>query len=57
MSRTTAKTVETLDFGEVLAVLCQVAQDAGEANGAPPAAEHDRAAGGLPAVGEGESRP
>lgn len=57
MFRTTAKTVETLDFSEVLAVLCQVAQDAGEANGAPPAAEHDRAAGGLPAVGERESRP
>lgn len=56
MSRTTAK-AETWDLGEVLAVLCQVAQDAGDAESAPQAVENNRIAARLPATDEAESRP
>lgn len=57
MSRTTAKAVETWDLGEVLAMLCQVAQDASDAESAPQPVENNRIAGGLPAADEAESRP
>lgn len=56
MSRTTEK-AEAWDLGEVLAVLCQVAQDARGAESAPQAAEDDRIAGRLPGTDEKESRP
>lgn len=57
MSRTTGKAVETWDLGEVLAVLCQVAQDAGDAESTRQAVETNRVAGRLPSTDEAESRP
>jgi hypothetical protein len=56
MSGTTTKAVETWNLSEVLAVLCQVAQDAGETAGARRSAEDSRIPGGLPAQHDEERR-
>ncbi|HEX9685368.1 MAG TPA: hypothetical protein VGA25_05895 [Burkholderiales bacterium] len=57
MSRSTAKAVATWDLGGMLAVLCQVAQDAGDAESAPQAVETLRVAGSPPATDGEEIRP
>ena len=55
-SRIPARTVETWDLGELLAVLRQIAQDAGDTAGAARAADGGRSADGVPAHDEGERR-
>ena len=57
MSRSTAKAVATWDLGGMLAVLCQVAQDAGDAESAPQAVETLRVAGSPSATDGEEIRP
>ncbi len=57
MAKTTVKAVETWDLSEMLAVLCQVAQDAGDAESVPEVSQKLRIAPDLPATDQQESRP
>jgi hypothetical protein len=57
MARTTVKAVETWDLSAILAVLCQVAQDAGDAESVPKVGQKLRIAPDLPATDQQESRP
>lgn len=57
MARTTGKAVEAWDLSEVLAALCQVAQDAGDAESVPELGQKLRIAPDLPATDQEESRP
>jgi hypothetical protein len=50
MAKPTEKAVETWDLSKVLAVLCQVAQEACEAEGVPEADPKLRFAPELPAI-------
>jgi hypothetical protein len=57
MARTTVKAVETWDLSAMLAVLCQVAQDAADAESVPKVGQNLRIAPDLPATDQQESRP
>ena len=57
MAKPTEKAVETWDLGKMLAVLCQVAQDAGAAASVPEVAQELRIAPQLPAIVREGSRP
>lgn len=57
MSKPTEKAVEAWDFGKMLAVLCQVAQDTCGAESAPEADQKLRIAPELPATDWEGSRP
>jgi hypothetical protein len=57
MTNTTPKTVESWGLSELLAVLCQVAQDAGKAERASKMVEGLRIACDLPATDDGGRRP
>lgn len=57
MAKTTVKAVETWDLSEMLAVLCQVAQDAVDAESAPEADQKLRIAFDLPPTDQEGPRP
>jgi hypothetical protein len=57
LSKPTEKAVEAWDFGKMLAVLCQVAQDTCGAESAPEADQKLRIAPELPATDWEGSRP
>lgn len=57
MAWTTVKAVETWDLSEMLAALCQVAQDAGDAENVPEVSQKLRFAPELPATDREGSRP
>lgn len=57
MARTTVKAVETWDLSEILTALCQVAQDAGDAESVPELGQKLRIAPDLPATDQEENRP
>jgi hypothetical protein len=57
MAKPTEKAVETWDLSKMLAVLCQVAQEACDAEGVPEADQKPRIAPGLPATDREGSRP
>ena len=57
MAKTTAKAVETWDLTEMLAALCRIAQDAGDAESVPEVDQKLRVAPKLPATDLEGSRP
>ena len=57
MAKTTVKAVETWDLSEMLAVLCQVAQDAGDMQSVPEVVQELRVVPDLPATDQGGRRP
>ena len=57
MAKTTAKAVETWDLTEMLAALCRIAQDAGDAESVPEVDQKLRVAPELPATDLEGSRP
>ena len=57
MAKTTVKAVETWDLSEMLAVLCQVAQDAGAMQSVPEVVQELRVVPDLPATDQGGRRP
>jgi hypothetical protein len=57
MAKPTEKAVETWDLSKMLAVLCQVAQEACDAEGVPEADQNLRFAPELPATNREGSRP
>ena len=57
MAKPTEKAVETWDLSKMLAVLCQVAQDARDAGHMPEADQRLRFAPELPATDREGSRP
>ena len=57
MDKTTVKAVETWDLSEMLAALCQLAQNAGDAESVPEADRKLRIAFDLPAADQEGSRP
>lgn len=57
MAKTTVNAVETWDLTQMLAALCQVAQDAGDADSVPEAGQKLRIAPDLPATGQEGNRP
>ena len=57
MDKTTVKAVETWDLSEMLAALCQLAQNAGDAESVPEVDQKLRIAFDLPAAGQEGSRP
>ena len=57
MAKATVKAVETWDFSEMLAALCQLAQNAGDAESVPEVDQKLRIAFDLPAAGQEGSRP
>jgi hypothetical protein len=57
MAKTTVKAVEIWDLTEMLAALCQVAQDAGDAESVPEADQKLRIAFDLPPTDQEGSRP
>ena len=57
MGKTTLKAVETWDLSEMLAALCQLAQDAGDAESAPEVDQKLSIAFDLPAADLEGNRP
>ena len=57
MTKTTVKAVETWDLTEMLAALCRIAQDAGDAERVPEVDQKLRVAPNLPATDLEGSRP
>ena len=57
MAKTTVNAVETWELTEMLAALCQVAQDAGDADRVPEVDQKLRIAPDLPATDLEGSRP
>ena len=57
MAKTTVKAVETWDLTEMLAALCRIAQDAGDAENVPAVDQKPRIAPGPPATDLEGSRP
>ena len=57
MSRTTAEALEARDLGEMLAALCQLAQDAAGAEGASQAIERPDPTREFKTADEGINRP
>jgi hypothetical protein len=57
MHKTTAKSVETWDLGEMLAALCRVAQDAASAEAASQSVENPGMTREFPTTEEGVCRP
>ena len=57
MANTTVKAVETWDLAEMLAALCWIAQDAGDAESVPEVDQKLRIAPELPATDLEGSRP
>jgi hypothetical protein len=57
MAKTTVSAVETWELTEMLAALCQVAQDAGGADSVPEVDQKPRIALDLPATNQEGSRP
>ena len=56
MTKPTEKAVEAWDLGKMLAVLCQIAQDAGAVSSVPEVAQELRNAPELPAIDREGSR-
>jgi hypothetical protein len=57
MAKTTVNAVETWELTEMLSALCQVAQDAGDADSVPEVDQKLRIALDLPATDQEGSRP
>ena len=57
MDKTTVKAVETWDLSEMLAALCQLAQNAGDAASVPEVDQKLRIAFDLPTADQEGSRP
>jgi len=57
MAKTNVDAIDTWRLDEMLAVLCQVAQDASDAEGAPEASGNPRNACKIPAADPERNRP